>query len=97
MFCHGGRHMSCKPDVVAVPSLSLGSQSQPGAHLGCLRHLACPLAFRAQQHMQRQSADGLYNVLYLHAEQDWVRQCARWELASPGEQLQPWRFAPCPC
>ncbi|KAI7845916.1 hypothetical protein COHA_000462 [Chlorella ohadii] len=42
---------------------------------------------RAQQHMQRQSADGLYNVLYLHAEQDWVQQCVRWERIGPGARL----------
>jgi hypothetical protein len=48
----------------------------------------------AQQYMQRLSAGGLYNVLYLHAEQDWVQQCARWERATRGEQL-PLQL-PCP-
>lgn len=37
--------------------------------------------------MQSVSGDGRYNVLYLHAEQDWVQQCARQERAGQGEQL----------
>ena len=37
--------------------------------------------------MQRVSGGVRYNVLYLHAEQDWVQQCGRRERAAQGEQL----------
>lgn len=50
-------------------------------------------ACRAQRHLQSLSGGGQYNVLFLHAEQDWVQQCAQWERANRGEHRPP----SCPC
>lgn len=46
-------------------------------------------ACRVQQHLQSLSGGGQYNVLLLHADQDWVQQCAQWERAKRGEHRPP--------
>ena len=44
-----------------------------------------PHSHRVQEHLQSMSSSRLYNVLHLHAEKQWVEQCARWERAEQGE------------
>ncbi|PRW61424.1 Glycosyl transferase family 8 [Chlorella sorokiniana] len=42
---------------------------------------------RVQEHLQSMSSSRLYNVLHLHAEKQWVEQCARWERTESGRRL----------
>lgn len=48
-----------------------------------VRSLSCP-AYRVQDHLQSMSSSGLYNVLHLHTEKQWVEQCGGWEQSQNG-------------